>query len=186
MFVAGLGLNPWDVLHDGLRQHVPLTFGQIMNVVSALLLLLWIPLRVAPGVGTLTGVIIVGLAADAVIAIVPVPQHLAAQVAMMLVGVVGNAFACALYVGTNLGSGSRDGIWLGIAQWTGWSVRVVRSGLEAGVLLIGWSLGGAAGGGTVVYFMLIGPLVQTFLRRVSIPLTFRSNSMEGEAESGAL
>ena len=168
LFVAGLGLNPWDVLHDGLTHYVPLSFGQVMNVVGALLLLLWIPLRVSPGIGTVTGVVIVGVAADAVIAVVPVPGQLAWQIALMVIGVVGNALACALYVGTDLGPGARDGLWLGIARRTGWSVRLVRGGLEGTVLLLGWVIGGAVGFGTVAYFVLIGPLVQYFLRHVAV------------------
>lgn len=168
LFVAGLGLNPWDVLHDGLTRYVPLSFGQVMNVVGALLLLLWIPLRVAPGIGTVTGVVIVGVAADAVIAVVPVPEQLAGQIALMVIGVLGNAFACALYVGTDLGPGARDGLWLGVARRTGWSVRLVRGGLEGVVLALGWVLGGAVGFGTVAYFVLIGPLVQFFLRHVTV------------------
>ncbi|HUP99856.1 MAG TPA: hypothetical protein VM093_05290, partial [Aeromicrobium sp.] len=112
MVQAGLGLDPWDVFHEGLTHHVPLTFGQVVIVVGAVVLLLWIPLRQRPGIGTLLNVVLIGLAADAGIALVPAPDDLWAWSALLLVGVVGNGLAGALYIGARLGPGPRDGLWV--------------------------------------------------------------------------
>lgn len=163
MVQAGLGLDPWDVFHQGLTHHLPLSFGQVVIVIGALVLLLWIPLRQRPGVGTIANVFIIGLAADAGIALVPAPDQLWAKAALMTVGVVGNALAGALYIGARLGPGPRDGIWVAVVERTGWSIRAVRTVIEASVLVTGFLLGGTVGVGTVFYALAIGPLIQVFL-----------------------
>ncbi|GEO90516.1 membrane protein [Aeromicrobium flavum] len=160
---AGLGLDPWDVFHEGLTRHVPLTFGQVVIVVGALLLLLWIPLRQRPGIGTVLNVIVIGVAADVTLAILPPADGLAPGIALLVAGVVGNGIAGAMYVGAGLGTGPRDGLWTGIVRRTGLSVRLVRTTLEIVVLVTGFLLGGTVGVGTVIYALTIGPLVQLFL-----------------------
>ncbi|MET0468084.1 MAG: hypothetical protein ABWZ87_05040 [Aeromicrobium sp.] len=163
MVRAGLGLDPWDVFHEGVTHHVDLTFGQVVILVGALVLLAWIPLRQMPGIGTVANVLVIGIAADVTLAMVPEASGLATGTAMLLVGIVGNGLAGAMYVGAGLGPGPRDGLWTGIVRRTGASVRLVRTGLEVTVLVTGFALGGTVGVGTVLYALAIGPLVQVFL-----------------------
>lgn len=166
MVQAGLGLDPWDVFHEGLTHHVPLTFGQVVIVVGAIVLLLWIPLRQRPGIGTVLNVILIGLAADAGIALVAAPEEMWARVSLLVLGVVGNGLAGALYIGARLGAGPRDGLWVALVERTGVSVRLVRTGIELSILATGFLLGGTVGIGTVLYALAIGPLVQFFLERL--------------------
>ncbi|WP_311209936.1 MULTISPECIES: hypothetical protein [unclassified Aeromicrobium] len=160
---SGLGLDPWDVFHEGLTHHLPLTFGQVVILVGAVLLLLWVPLRQRPGIGTVLNVVLIGIAVDVTLALLPTPDALGVQVAFLLVGVVGNGIAGALYIGADLGTGPRDGLWTGIVRRTGRSVRLVRTSLEVTVLVVGFVLGGTVGVGTVLYALAIGPVVQLFL-----------------------
>jgi uncharacterized membrane protein YczE len=166
MVQAGLGLDPWDVFHEGLTHHVPLSFGQVVIVVGAIVLLLWIPLRQRPGIGTVLNVILIGLAADAGIALVAAPEDMWARVSLLVLGVVGNGLAGALYIGARLGAGPRDGLWVALVERTGVSVRLVRTGIELSILATGVLLGGTVGFGTVLYALAIGPLVQFFLGRL--------------------
>ncbi len=170
MVRSRLGLDPWDVLHYGLAVRLPLTFGQVTMVVGALVLLLWIPLRQWPGVGTVANVVVIGLATDAGLALIPEPQALGARGALLFGGIVLNGLAGGLYIGSQLGPGPRDGLMTGLNRRTGWSVRLIRTGIEVAVLSVGWLLGGVVGLGTVAYALLIGPLVQFFLPRVTIRL----------------
>ncbi|KRF07592.1 hypothetical protein ASG88_01810 [Nocardioides sp. Soil777] len=164
MMVRGaLGLAPWDVLHSGFIRHVPMTIGQAVVLFSFLVLLLWIPLRETPGIGTVANALIVGVAADATLAVLAEPDSLALRVALMLGGVVLNGLATALYIGSQFGRGPRDGLMTGLARRTGWSLRLVRTGLEVTVVVIGLLLGGALGVGTVLYALAIGPLAQHML-----------------------
>jgi uncharacterized membrane protein YczE len=163
MVRAGLGLDPWDVFHQGVALHVPLTFGQVVIVTGAFVLLLWIPLRQVPGLGTVLNVIIIGLAADAGLALVRPPDDLWLRIALLVLSVVGNGLAGALYIGAHLGPGPRDGLWLGLLRRTRHSVRILRTGIELTVLGIGFLLGGTVGIGTVLYAVAIGPTVQFFL-----------------------
>ena len=165
---AGLGLDPWDVFHEGVAKQLPLTFGQVVIVTGAFVLLLWIPLRQRPGFGTVANVVVIGLAADAGLAVVPRPDDLALQVLLLVGGVVGNGLAGALYIGASLGPGPRDGLWLGLVRVTGRSVRFWRTVLEVTVLAVGFLLGGTVGVGTVVYALTIGPVVQLFLPLVQV------------------
>ncbi|KQO38752.1 YitT family protein [Aeromicrobium sp. Leaf245] len=160
---SGLGLDPWDVFHEGLTHHLPLTFGQVVILVGAVLLLLWVPLRQRPGIGTVLNVVLIGIAVDVTLALLPTPDTLGVQVGFLLVGVVGNGIAGALYIGADLGTGPRDGLWTGIVRRTGRSVRLVRTSLEVTVLVVGFVLGGTVGVGTVLYALAIGPVVQLFL-----------------------
>lgn len=160
---SGLGLDPWDVFHEGLTHHLPLTFGQVVILVGAVLLLLWVPLRQRPGIGTVLNVVLIGIAVDVTLALLPTPDALGVQVGFLLLGVVGNGIAGALYIGADLGTGPRDGLWTGIVRRTGRSVRLVRTSLEVTVLVVGFVLGGTVGVGTVLYALAIGPVVQLFL-----------------------
>lgn len=163
MVESTLGLDPWDVFHEGLTRHVGLTFGQVVIATGAVILLLWIPLRQMPGVGTVLNVLVIGLAADFGIAVLAQPDEMWLRVLLLVGGVVGNGFAGALYIGAALGSGPRDGLWLGLVRRTGHSVRFWRTTIEVAVLAVGFALGGTVGVGTVLYAVTIGPIVQVFL-----------------------
>jgi len=165
-----LGLDPWDVLHAGIAKHVPLTFGQVTIVVGALVLLLWLPLRQWPGLGTIANVVVIGLAADAGLALIAPAEDLWARSLMLGTGIVLNGIAGGLYIGSQLGPGPRDGLMTGFARRTGLSIRLVRTTIEVVVLGVGWLLGGPVGPGTVLYAVTIGPLVQFFLPRLTVDL----------------
>jgi uncharacterized membrane protein YczE len=164
MVRAGLGLDPWDVFHQGLARRTPMTIGIASAVVGVAVLLAWIPLRNRPGIGTIANVIVIAVTVDASLAILPAPAWLPLRVAMMVGAVVLNAISTVLYIGAGLGPGPRDGLMTGLVVRTGLSVRIVRTSIEAVVLAIGWLLGGTVGVGTVVYAFGIGPLVQLFIR----------------------
>lgn len=164
MVRARLGLSPWDVFHQGVSQHTGIDFGTVTAATGLVVLLFWIPLRQRPGFGTVANILVVGASVDAVLAIVPTSNVLAIRITLLVSGVVLNGIATALYVGPRLGPGPRDGLMTGLSARTGLSIRLVRTGIEATVLLIGWLLGGNVGIGTVLYAVTIGPLVQFFLR----------------------
>lgn len=164
LLLAGLGVDPWDVLHQGLSRRIGLGVGTWAIIVGILVLLLWIPLRQRPGFGTLSNVIVVGLVIDAVLATVGPVHGLIARVVVMCAGVVLNGIATGAYIGARLGPGPRDGLMIGLAA-RGHSIRVVRTCIELTVLLTGWLLGGTVGIGTVVYALGIGPIAH-----ISIPL----------------
>jgi uncharacterized membrane protein YczE len=164
MVRAGLGLDPWDVFHQGLTVHSGMTIGIASAVVGVAVLLAWIPLRNKPGIGTIANVLVIAVTVDASLLVLPTPTSLPVRIAMMVGAVVLNAFATVLYVGAGLGPGPRDGLMTGLVVRTGWSVRLVRTSIEATVLAVGWLLGGTVGVGTVVYAFGIGALVQLFVR----------------------
>jgi uncharacterized membrane protein YczE len=170
MVRAELGLAPWDVLHSGLIRHVPITLGQAVVVMSFVVLLLWIPLREMPGLGTVSNAIVVGLAADATLGVLTPPDALWLRVSLLVLGIVGNGLATALYIGSQFGRGPRDGLMTGLARRTGWSLRLVRTGLEVTVVVLGLLLGGVLGLGTVLYAVLIGPLAQLMLPWFTVAL----------------
>jgi uncharacterized membrane protein YczE len=163
MVRGDLGLAPWDVLHSGLIRYLPVTLGQAVVLVSFVVLLLWIPLREKPGLGTISNALVVGFSTDATLAVVGRPEAMAPRVALMVGGIVLCALATAMYVGAQLGRGPRDGLMTGIARRSGLSLRLVRTGLEVTVLVVGLLLGGALGLGTVLYAIAIGPLAQLWL-----------------------
>lgn len=165
-----LGNMPWDVLHQGLANRLPLSIGVVTIVVGAVVLLAWIPLRQRPGLGTVSNVVVVGLALDAALQVVPAPSGLAVRIGMLIAGVLLNAVATAAYIGVHLGPGPRDGLMTGLVDRTGRSVRLVRTSLEVLVVATGWALGGTLGLGTLLYAVAIGPLVQLFLPRMSVSL----------------
>ena len=160
---ATLGVNPWDALHQGLTTHLPLSFGLATAITGVVVLLLWFPLRQRPGIGTVANVVVIAVSVDAALALLPAPEGLPARVALLVGGVVLNGVASAAYIGARLGPGPRDGLMTGLAARTGWSIRLVRTGIEVTVLSVGWLLGGTVGVGTVLYALAIGPLTQAFL-----------------------
>ena len=168
LVLADLGLMPWDVLHQGLARLVGWSLGTVIIVVGVVVLLAWIPLRERPGVGTVANVVVVGLVADAVLAVVDPPSSLAARIALAAGGILLNAVATAAYVGVQLGPGPRDGLMTGLVRRTGRPVGLVRTSIEVAVVVSGWLLGGTVGVVTVVYALAIGPLVQPLLPRLTV------------------
>lgn len=171
MVRGDLGLAPWDVLHSGLIQHVPLTLGQAVVVMSFVVLLAWIPLRERPGLGTISNALVVGLAADATLWAVDRPDPVVLRIALMLGGIVLCGLATAMYIGAQFGRGPRDGLMTGLARRTGGSLRLVRTGLEVAVVIVGLLLGGTLGLGTVLYALAIGPLTQLWLPAWTVRLS---------------
>lgn len=166
---AGYGLSPWDVLHQGLSRKTGLSIGTVLILVGIVVLLLWIPLRERPGVGTISNIFVIGIALDVTLAIVPEVHGTAARVSLLAVGMVLNGIGGGAYIGARLGPGPRDGLMTGFSARTGRSLRLVRTTIELTVLVGGVALGGTAGVGTLVYAVTIGPLVQLFLPALTVP-----------------
>ncbi|MFW6597006.1 YczE/YyaS/YitT family protein [Propionibacteriaceae bacterium Y2011] len=160
---GGLGMIPWDVFHYGVASHVPLTFGTVAIITALVVLLLWIPLREVPGLGTIANAVWVGVAVDVFLALLSAPDGLLARIGLMVGGIVLNAVATALYIGAQFGPGPRDGLMTGLARRLPVSMRVIRTAIEVVVVLVGWLLGGVVGIGTVLFALSIGPLTQLFL-----------------------
>jgi len=174
MIRATLGNAPWDVLHQGMAIHLPISIGTAVIVMSLVVLVLWIPLRELPGLGTIANSVAVGLTADVALSLIHAPDVVWQRALLMVGGVVFNALATALYIGSQLGPGPRDGLMTGLHRRTGVSIRLVRTGIEVFVVAVGWLLGGVVGIGTVVYAVMIGPLVQLMLPRCIVELEERS------------
>lgn len=165
-----LGLDPWDVFHEGLTRRTGASFGTIVFLVGVGVLLLWIPLRQCPGLGTIANIVVIAVATDVSLALLTVPDSLAGRIALLIGGIILNGIAGGLYIGSQLGPGPRDGLMTGLVRRTGWSVRLTRTGIEVIVLASGFLLGGTLGLGTIVYALTIGPLVQFFLRVFTVDL----------------
>ncbi len=165
---SGLGVMPWDVLHQGLSRQLGWSLGTVTIAVGALVLLAWIPLRERPGLGTVSNVVVIGVALDAALAVLPEPGSLAVRTALVPAGILLNAVATAAYIGVRLGPGPRDGLMTGLVRRTGRSVRLVRTSIEVVVVAAGWLLGGTLGVATVLYALAIGPLVQLLLPRLTV------------------
>jgi uncharacterized membrane protein YczE len=167
ILLAGLGVDPWDVFHQGLSRRLGLGVGTWAVIIGLVVLALWIPLRQRPGIGTVCNVVVVGVVIDIVLAVFAPPHQLAVRWVLMLLGVVLNGVATAAYIGAGLGPGPRDGLMTGLAA-RGHSVRIVRTAIELTVLAVGWLLGGTVGIGTVIYALSIGPLAHHLLPRLAI------------------
>lgn len=167
MVRADLGLASWDVLHQGIARQVGLPLGWVVIGVSAVVLALWIPLRQRPGLGTVSNVVLVGVAVDATLAVLPQPGPLAPRVALLAAGILLNAVATGLYIGARLGPGPRDGLMTGLAA-RGLSIRVARTMIELSVLALGWLLGGTVGVGTLAYALAIGPLAHYLIPKLTV------------------
>ncbi|MDR2263142.1 YitT family protein [Enterobacter soli] len=164
MFIrSDLGVDPWDVFHLGVALQLGMSIGTVIILIGAAVLLLWVPLRQWPGLGTISNVICIGLAADATMALIPELTSLPLRIALLVAGIVVNAIATGMYIGAGFGPGPRDGLMTGIHARLGWSIRSVRTSIEVSVLLIGIMLGGSFGVGTVLYALTIGPLIQICL-----------------------
>lgn len=166
---AGLGLEPWGVLHQGLAERTGISIGVVSIIIGAIVLLLWIPLRQRPGLGTVSNVFVVGLAMDATLAVVPDVRAYGVRVPLMVVAIVLNGVATGLYIAARFGPGPRDGLMTGLHRRTGRSIRLMRTAVEVTVVATGFLLGGTIGVGTVVYALAIGPLAQFFLRALAVP-----------------
>ena len=162
MIRADLGLDPWDVFHQGVTEHTGLSFGTVTAITGVVVLLIWIPLRQKPGLGTISNVIVIAVAVDAALAVLPTVESIPLRVTLMVAAVIVNAYATVLYIGAGLGPGPRDGLMTGFVARTGLSVRLVRTIIEVTVLTVGFFLGGSIGVGTVIYAFGIGPLVHLF------------------------
>ena len=162
LVLAGLGLDPWDVFHQGLSRTFGLAIGTWAIIVGLVVLLLWIPLRQRPGIGTVSNVVLVGLTMNVVLGHVHPPHALGVRIACLVVGILLNGVATGAYIGAGFGPGPRDGLMTGLAA-RGHSIRVVRTSIELTVLAIGWLLGGTVGVGTVLYALAIGPLAHVFV-----------------------
>src|SRR5690625_2296260 len=160
---AGLGMLPWDVLHYGLARHLPISIGTIVVGLSLLLLLLWIPLREMPGLGTVANAVWIGVVLDLALPVIPAAEGLGVALLMMAGGIVLNGVATAMYIGAQLGPGPRDGLMTSLSRLLPFSLRVVRTGIEVAVVIAGWLLGGVVGVGTVLFALTIGWLTQLFL-----------------------
>jgi uncharacterized membrane protein YczE len=169
MFVAGdLGLAPWDVFHQGISERSGVSLGLVLEATSLVVLLLWIPLRLRPGLGTVLNALEIGLVVWLTDGLLPTSDILVIRVAYVIGAVLVIAFGSAIYIGTGLGSGPRDGLMLGLSQ-RGLSVRVARTAIEATVLALGLLLGGTIGVGTLAFTFGIGPVVQPLLPRLAMP-----------------
>lgn len=173
MIRAALGNAPWDVLHQGLAEHLPISIGTAVIAMSLVVLLGWIPLREMPGLGTILNSVVVGLSADFFLGLISTPSAPGLRWLLLLGGVYLNGVATALYIGSQFGPGPRDGLMTGLHRRTGVSIQLVRTSLEVGVVVIGTLLGGRLGIGTVVYAVAIGPLVQRMLPRAIVDLPAR-------------
>lgn len=165
---SDLGLDPWDVLHQGLANRSGIPIGTVTILVGAVVLVLWVPLGQRPGIGTIANVILVGLALDGTLALAPAPTDLGVRWVCLVAGILLNGIATGAYIGAALGPGPRDGLMVGIAN-RGHSLRAVRTAIELTVLGVGWLLGGTVGVGTVLFAITIGPIVH-----VTIPALTRA------------
>ena len=163
MVQAGIGLDPWTVFAQGLSLQTGIGIGWITNIVGFLVLLLWIPLRQKPGLGTLANILVVGTMLQVTVNVVPAIHGWVLQGMVFLAGVVLVAVSSGLYIGARFGPGPRDGLMTGLNSRLGWPIWACRLTVEATVLLVGWLLGGTVGIGTVLFAVLIGPLVHVAL-----------------------
>ena len=180
MVRAGIGVAPWDVLSQGISHRTGLPFGLVTNIVGALVLLLWIPIRVRVGVGTVANVLLIGTSAQLGLSFIPQQTVPALQGLVFAGGLALVAVATGIYIGARLGPGPRDGLMTGLHRRTGWPIWIVRTGIEVVVLIAGVLLGGQFGIGTVAFALLIGPMVNVALPLFDVPVS--SNAPTAHAE----
>lgn len=160
---ARLGLDPWSVLHEGVSQQLGLALGTVDIILSVVILATWLPLKQVPGIGTIAATFLIGSSTNVAMSLISTPAGLLPRFGFLLAGSILIAIGTGLYLSVDLGPGARDGLMTGLHQRTGWSIRAVRIGIELGVLIIGFFLGGTVGLGTVIYAVAIGPMVQVTL-----------------------
>ena len=165
-----LGVMPWDVLHQGIARRLDLSLGLVTGIVGLLVLLAWIPLRERPGIGTVANVIVISVAVDATLAVLPAVDAFAGRIGLGVAGIVLNALATAAYIGVRLGPGPRDGLMTALVRRTRFSVRMIRTSIEVLVVLVGVVLGGTLGVATVLYALAIGPITQLLVPYLVIHL----------------
>jgi uncharacterized membrane protein YczE len=163
MVEAGLGLGPWEALHQGIADQTGLQIGTVSILLGIPILALWWPLGERPGLGTILNVVLIGSATNVAIDLLPTAVTVPAQLTMMLGGVAVIGLGSAIYLSADLGPGPRDGLMTGLHNRFGWSIRRARTVVELSVLVLGWALGGTIGLGTVVFALGIGPVIQVFL-----------------------
>jgi len=164
MVESGLGLNPWDVFHQGLSESTGISFGWVVILVGIPVLLLWIPLRQKPGFGTIANLVVIGFVVDGTLALLRPGESIAMRITLLVVGILLNGVATGLYIGSNLGTGPRDGLMTGlVGRFPRLSIRLVRTSIEVLILGIGFLLGGTVGLGTIAYALAIGPLAHVFI-----------------------
>ncbi|SDI05367.1 Uncharacterized membrane protein YczE [Arthrobacter subterraneus] len=169
MIRAGIGVSPWDVLGQGVSLQSGIPFGLVTNLIGLAVLILWIPLRQKPGVGTVLNVLLVGPSAEIGLAVIPQQTELWVQIFLFTGGLLLLAVATGLYIGARMGPGPRDGLMTGMNRRWGWPIWAVRTGIEVSVLAAGWVLGGTVGVGTVAFALFVGPLVNLTLPRLRVP-----------------
>jgi uncharacterized membrane protein YczE len=169
MVRADLGLAPWDVLHQGVAERTGISIGTVTILTGMVVLLLWIPIRERPGLGTILNVVVIGLVVDATLAVVDAPEAMWQRIGLLVLGVYLFGPGSGWYIGAGLGPGPRDGLMTGIAR-RGHSLRVVRTGIELTVLVLGFLLGGSVGAGTVIFALAVGPNVHWHLDRMTMPV----------------
>lgn len=169
MVRAGIGVSPWDVLSQGVSLQTGIAFGWVTNIIGLAVLLLWIPIRQRPGVGTLLNVLLIGPSAEVGLAVLPAQHMLGQQVLLFAGGLALLALATGLYIGARFGPGPRDGLMTGVNRRWGWRIWIVRTSIEVVVLGIGWLLGGNVGVGTVAFAVLIGPMVNVTIPLLRVP-----------------
>ena len=164
MVRAGIGIAPWDVLTQGVSKQTGLSFGLLTNLIGLAVLLMWIPIRQKPGLGTVLNVALIGPSAQFGLWLFPQFEGLWQQIPAFVAGLSVLALATGMYIGANLGPGPRDGLMTGLHRRTGWPIGRVRTGIEASALLTGWAMGGDAGWGTLAFALAIGPMCAMTLR----------------------
>jgi uncharacterized membrane protein YczE len=168
ILLSGLGNDPWDVLHQGLARQTPIGTGTWVSLVGAVVLLGWIPLRQRPGLGTISNVVVIGVVVEIMLQVLDPAHDLTVRIGLLVSGILLNGVATGMYIGARFGPGPRDGLMTGIAA-RGHSVRVVRTGIELTVLVLGALLGGTVGIGTLLYAVTIGPLAHVFIPAFTVP-----------------
>ena len=166
---AAIGVAPWDVLTQGIGKQTGLSFGTITVITSVVVLLLWIPIRQKPGIGTVLNTLIVGPSAELGLALIPEQTELWVRILLFIGGLVLLAVATGLYIGARFGPGPRDGLMTGIHHRWGFRIWIVRTCIEVVVLSAGWLLGGNVGLGTLAFALLIGPMVNITIPRLMVP-----------------
>ncbi|MET0654470.1 MAG: hypothetical protein ABWX88_11315 [Pseudoxanthomonas sp.] len=185
MVRASLGIAPWDVLTQGLSAQTGLSFGALTNLIGLAVLLLWIPIRQKPGLGTVLNVLLIGPSAQFGLWLFPQFVGLWQQVPAFTAGLLVLALATGMYIGANFGPGPRDGLMTGLHRRSGWPIGLVRTLIEASVLLAGWAMGGDAGWGTLVFALSIGPMCAVTLRWfAAAPRVLAGDAAAGPAPHG--
>jgi uncharacterized membrane protein YczE len=182
MIRGGVGVPPWDVLTQGIALQTGWAFGLLTNVIGAIVLLLWIPIKQKPGIGTVANVLLIGPSIEVGLLVVSAPESLVLRIALFAAGLVLLAIASGLYLGARMGPGPRDGLMTGIHRRWGWKIWTVRTAIEASVLGIGWLLGGNVGLGTLAFALLIGPMVGVMIPLLRVPEARNRDAVQGRDE----